>query len=72
MYPDEEVQMIQVDLRTMSPEKALEELLYISYAFNRDAAPHIKPEQYVKVYGEEVWSLEARYQAEKALEKAMS
>jgi len=55
----------------MDSESLLGELLYINYAFNRDRAPHITPEQWAKCYPEAA-ALEARYQAEKALAKAAS
>lgn len=45
-------------------------LTYVSYANNRDSAPDITPNSWKKVYGPEVDSMEARYQAEKAITKA--
>lgn len=52
-----------------SPLGLLSELLYINYAENRDRAPHISAERWVPHYPNAA-ELEARYQAEKAIEKA--
>lgn len=46
------------------------DLVYKSYAFNRDTAPDISPNSWKKVYGPEVDDMEAKYQAEKAILKA--
>lgn len=46
------------------------DLVYKSYAFNRDQAPDITPESWKKIFGEEVDEFEAKYQAEKAIKKA--
>ncbi len=48
----------------------LGELVYKSYAFNRDNKPEIAPERWMKIYGAEVFEFEAKYQANKAIEKA--
>ena len=53
----------------MSVGEVLSELLYISYATNRDAAPHLTAAQWAPHFPE-AEALEARYQAEKALLKA--
>lgn len=46
------------------------DLVYKSYAFNRDQAPDITPQSWKKIFGEEVDEFEAKYQAEKAIKKA--
>ena len=53
----------------MSVGEVLSELLYISYATNRDAAPHISAGQWEKHFPQ-ARELEARYQAEKAINNA--
>lgn len=50
-------------------KKIIEEATYINYATNRDAAPHIAPERWAPHYPNAA-EMEARYQAEKAIEKA--
>lgn len=47
----------------------VDELTFISYASNRDAAPHITPERWAPHYPNAA-ELEARYQAERAIGKA--
>lgn len=54
----------------LNPLEIIDRLTYISYATNRDAAPHITPNSWEKVYGPEVDSMEAQYQAEKAINQA--
>lgn len=49
--------------------EVISELTYISYAANRDAAPHIAPERWAPHYPNAT-ELEARYEAEKAIAKA--
>lgn len=56
----------------MTANAIIADLTYINYAHNRDAAPHITPEGWKKVYGPEVDAMEARYQAERAIAKAAS
>jgi len=46
------------------------DLIYKSYAFNRDNAPDISPNSWKKIYGPEVDDFEAKYQADKAILKA--
>lgn len=53
----------------MSADSLLGELLYAGYLYNREAAPHITPQQWAQIYPM-VTELEARYQAEKAISKA--
>lgn len=53
----------------MTPEAVIDELTYISYAHNRDTS-NVTPESWKKVYGPSVDAMEARYQAEKAINKA--
>lgn len=43
------------------------DLVYKSYAFNRDNAPDITPESWKKIYGPEVDDFEATYQAAKMI-----
>lgn len=40
----------------------IDELTYISYAHNREIAPHISPERWRKLYGQRTEAMEARYQ----------
>ena len=63
--------MIPTNRGTFTPSGLADELAYINYAHNRDIAPHVTPERWAKVYGEAaVAELEARYQAEKVIERA--
>lgn len=48
----------------------VDQLTYINYACNRDASPHITPEQWAKCGYPNVRAMEAQYQAEKAITKA--
>lgn len=50
--------------------EVIERLRYLNYAVNRDAAPHITPTSWKKVYGPDVDTFEAQYQTEKAISKA--
>ncbi len=43
------------------------DLVYKSYAFNRENSPDITPQSWKKVYGPEVEDFEARYQTQKLL-----
>lgn len=52
-------------VRRNSPQELVEELTYRSYAHNRNLAPHIKPETWVKAYGDSVPEMEARYLRER-------
>lgn len=54
----------------VTPLAFIDRLTYVSYTTNRDAAPDITPERWKKVYGPEVDSMEATYQAEQAISKA--
>jgi hypothetical protein len=54
-------------VKNLSP--IVQELTYINYACNRDYAPHVEPERWGRIYGD-VREMEARYQAEKAINKA--
>jgi hypothetical protein len=47
------------------------DLTYTNYALNRAAAPNIIPERWRKVYGPELDSLEAQYQAELLAKQAI-
>lgn len=49
----------------------LDDLTYASYSANRDAAPHISPARWAPHYPNAA-ELEARYQAERAIQKASS
>jgi len=51
-------------------DEVIDRLRYLNYAVNRDAAPHITPESWKKVYGSDVDAFEAQYQTEKAITKA--
>lgn len=53
----------------MTPGAIVDELTYINYAFNRERSPHITPARWAKVYPRAA-ELEARYQAEKAIDNA--
>lgn len=54
---------------TFTSESLLGELIFINYAANRDTFPEKTPEQWARIYPN-AHELEARYQAEKAIEKA--
>lgn len=46
-----------------TPREIVDELTYRNYAYNREKAPAITPEQWAKVYGDTT-TLETRYQEE--------
>ena len=48
----------------------VDELTYVNYACNRDAAPHVAPEQWARCGYPNVPAMEARYQAEQAITRA--
>lgn len=51
----------------------LGDLTYRTYAHNRDTSPDITPRSWKKVFGyAEVDAMEARYQADRAIQKAKS
>lgn len=54
-------------MKDLSP--LVQELTFINYAFNRDADENITAEQWALIYPNAA-ELEARYQAEKAINKA--
>jgi hypothetical protein len=41
-------------------------LTYVNYRANRGYTPEVTPEQWEKVYGQSVYAMEEKYQAEKA------
>jgi hypothetical protein len=47
------------------------DLTYRCYAHNRDLSPDITPASWKKVFGPEVDDFEARYQADKLIERVM-
>ena len=53
----------------MTVGEAIAELLFISYATNRDQRPDITPARWAAIYPN-AEALEAKYQAEKAILKA--
>lgn len=55
----------------MSPEAIVDELTYRNYAHNRALAPHITPQRWARIYPR-ADELEARYQAEQAINRAMA
>lgn len=61
--------MIPTDRGLQHIGSIIDELTYVNYACNRDAAPHITPERWAPHYPNAT-VLEARYQAEKAISKA--
>jgi len=56
----------------MTIGEIIADLTYINYACNRDAAPHVTPTSWKRVYGSDVDTMEARYQTEKIIIKARS
>lgn len=52
--------------------EAFENLRYQNYACKRASAPHISPQSWQQVYGHVVYQWEARYQAERAINRARS
>jgi hypothetical protein len=54
----------------LAPLEALDYLLFVNYAHNRDLRPDITPERWKAVYGKSTDRLEAQYQAERAIAKA--
>ena len=42
----------------------IDELAYLNYSYNRNHAPDITPERWVKVYGNNTFAMERRYQGE--------
>lgn len=50
-------------------QQIVDELTYVNYACNRDAAPEVPAERWVRMFPNGA-VLEARYQAEKAINKA--
>lgn len=53
-------------------QKIFAEESYRTYRDSRDKAPNIAPKCWRHVFGNEVFEFEARYQAEKATQKAKS
>ncbi len=53
----------------MTSAELVDSLIYSNYAHNRGLSPHISVERWEKVYGPNTPAMEARYQAEKAIEK---
>lgn len=53
----------------MTPGEVLSELLFISYATNRNQNPEITPARWAAIFPH-AEALEAKYQAEKAIQKA--
>lgn len=56
----------------MNAADLISDLTYRNYSFNRERAPHITPERWAKVYGPGAERMEARYQADLAITKAMA
>jgi len=54
----------------MRLEDLVIDLMYEAYAWNRDRTPDITPERWKKILGPEVDLMEAKYQADKAIQKA--
>jgi hypothetical protein len=61
--------MIPTSQGPMSAEGIVDYLTYVNYRANRGYAPHITPAQWKKLYGPSTDAMEARYQAEIAIEK---
>lgn len=51
--------------------KAMLDLTYRAYEYNRNKAPDITPESWKKIFGPEADEFEARYQADKMIARAM-
>jgi hypothetical protein len=49
--------------------KLLTNLEYDAYAWNRDKSPNITPNSWMKIFGADVYAFEARYQADKMIER---
>ena len=62
--------MIPTNRGPMTPDLIIETCEYISYATNRDRAPHLTPEQFKRCGFPNVERHEAMYQAELAIRKA--
>jgi hypothetical protein len=54
-----------VHCRDLQVQEIIADLTYKSYAANRGYSPSISPERWAAIYGQEVYDMEARYQAEK-------
>lgn len=54
----------------MLPEQVVDELTYRCYSYNRRRSPHVGPEKYTACGWRDVPEMEARLQAEIAIEKA--
>lgn len=50
----------------------MDDLIYHSYEHARNNSPEITPESWKNIFGPEADGFEARYQADKAIAKAMS
>lgn len=50
---------------TISPEAAVDELTYRSYAYNRDRSPEIPADRWRRVYADWAAAFELRYQQER-------
>lgn len=53
----------------MKLDDVIADLRYQSYAANRTYAPHIEPRRWARLFGD-ITEYEARYQAEKAINRA--
>lgn len=60
--------MIQTNRGALTISQVIADLTYVNYACNRDAAPHVTPEEWARIYPRAA-ELEARYQAEKVIAK---
>lgn len=49
--------------------EVIDQLIYVNYASNRDFAPHVPPARWGRLF-QNVAELEARYQAEKSINRA--
>jgi len=57
--------MQAINILDVEPKKLISELVYTSYVFNRDRAPELSVAGWVKIFGEQTWAMEKRYQKEK-------
>jgi hypothetical protein len=49
---------------SLEPQAVVDELTYLTYAHNRNHAPHASPEDWRCIFGNKIDALEARYQRE--------
>ena len=59
--------MQTINLLDVEPKKLISELVYTSYAYNRDRSPELSVKSWAhpNVFGEQAWEMEERYQKEK-------